>query len=150
MQTDLKAATAPLSDQDAARFLTQATLGYTREDIARVQALGPAGWIEEQFQAPAMTGHCEWLLKEGYADPANIDDTTGLDAVVVSAGTPGGCMPSTDRSRTRWAPSASVRPIAAPATARARLCRITIQATPRALAPSAMRTASSGRRRLVV
>lgn len=82
MQTDPKAATAPLSEQDAARFLTQATLGYTREDIAQVQALGPAGWIEAQFQAPAMTGHCEWLLKEGYADPANIDDTTGLDGSI--------------------------------------------------------------------
>ena len=39
---------APTADE-AARFLGQATFGPTESDIARVQALGYGGWIDEQF-----------------------------------------------------------------------------------------------------
>ena len=36
----------------AARFLTQATFGPSPKDIAAVQALGYAGWIDNQFSLP--------------------------------------------------------------------------------------------------
>lgn len=37
----------------AARFLTQASFGPDEASIARVQALGYAAWIDEQFAVPA-------------------------------------------------------------------------------------------------
>ncbi len=43
---------ATISEADAARFLTQATFGPTPADVARVQALGYAGWLDEQFAMP--------------------------------------------------------------------------------------------------
>lgn len=51
-------ASTTLSDQNAsffaaARFLEQATFGYTLDDVKRVQALGFAGWIDEQYALPA-------------------------------------------------------------------------------------------------
>jgi uncharacterized protein (DUF1800 family) len=51
-------ATPALSDQNAsffaaARFLEQATFGYTLADVKRVQTLGFSGWIDEQFSLPA-------------------------------------------------------------------------------------------------
>ena len=42
---------SPTAD-DAARFLMQASFGPTDADIARVQALGYSGWIDEQFALP--------------------------------------------------------------------------------------------------
>jgi len=42
----------PTADE-AARFLTQATFGPSDADIARVQSIGYAAWIDEQFAMPA-------------------------------------------------------------------------------------------------
>lgn len=52
--TGVTLAATTLSDQNAsffaaARFLEQATFGYTLADVARVQRLGFSGWIDEQF-----------------------------------------------------------------------------------------------------
>lgn len=51
-------ANTTLTDQNAsffaaARFLEQATFGYTLNDVKRVQSLGFAGWIDEQYALPA-------------------------------------------------------------------------------------------------
>lgn len=43
---------APVTAQEAARFLTQATFGPTRESIREVVDLGYAGWIAKQFDTP--------------------------------------------------------------------------------------------------
>jgi len=43
---------APPSADDAARFLMQASFGPTEADIARVQSLGYAGWIDDQLALP--------------------------------------------------------------------------------------------------
>jgi uncharacterized protein (DUF1800 family) len=43
----------PPTADEAARFLMQASFGPTDADIARVQALGFAGWIDEQVALPA-------------------------------------------------------------------------------------------------
>jgi len=43
----------PQSDAEAARFLTQATFGPTRADIARVRQIGYSKWIDEQMDSSA-------------------------------------------------------------------------------------------------
>jgi uncharacterized protein (DUF1800 family) len=45
--------------KDAARFLMQATLGATTEDIAEVCALGFEPWIDAQFRIPTSIAHEE-------------------------------------------------------------------------------------------
>jgi uncharacterized protein (DUF1800 family) len=42
-------ADGPVSANDAARFLTQCTFGVTEADIASVQTLGYAGWLDQQM-----------------------------------------------------------------------------------------------------
>ena len=49
----------PTADE-AARFLTQATFGPTDSDIARVQSVGYAAWLDEQFALPA-TSHLPYV-----------------------------------------------------------------------------------------
>ena len=52
-------AAGPTADE-AARFLMQASFGPTEADIARVQALGYSGWIDEQL-ALARTTHLPYV-----------------------------------------------------------------------------------------
>mgnify|MGYP000952183501 CR=1 FL=1 len=47
--------------RDAARFLTQATFGPTEAEIARVQQIGYAAWLNEQFNQPAAASHLAYL-----------------------------------------------------------------------------------------
>ncbi len=42
----------PLSDAQAARFLTQATFGATLPEIRRLRAMGYNAWLNEQFSLP--------------------------------------------------------------------------------------------------
>jgi uncharacterized protein (DUF1800 family) len=42
----------PLSDEQAARFLDQATFGGRLSDIANLKALGYEAWLQQQFTAP--------------------------------------------------------------------------------------------------
>jgi uncharacterized protein (DUF1800 family) len=41
----------PASDAEAARFLTQATFGPTRADIAHLRAIGYSAWLDEQMDS---------------------------------------------------------------------------------------------------
>jgi uncharacterized protein (DUF1800 family) len=43
---------APATDAEAARFLTQATFGPTRAEIARLRAIGYGQWLEQQLSMP--------------------------------------------------------------------------------------------------
>jgi len=45
----------PISDADAARFLTQATFGPTLSAISRLKTIGYEAWIAEQWALPAST-----------------------------------------------------------------------------------------------
>ncbi len=57
------------SDPNAAsRFLIQATFGPGTNDIAAVQSLGYAGWINNQFTLPA-THHLPYVLNNISSDP---------------------------------------------------------------------------------
>lgn len=69
-----------LSEAAASRFLAQASTGATPAQIARVQALGPARWLEEQFEMPASGTRWDWLRARGYDAPAYRNGQNGFDA----------------------------------------------------------------------
>src|SRR5438552_2592784 len=48
-----EASDIPATDAEAARFLTQASFGPTKSDIAHVKSIGYAAWIDEQMALPA-------------------------------------------------------------------------------------------------
>lgn len=52
-------ATAAISAQDAARFLQQATFGFSDADVALVQSIGYSAWIDQQFAMPVAYSHLE-------------------------------------------------------------------------------------------
>jgi uncharacterized protein (DUF1800 family) len=54
------------SASEASRFLVQASLGADRAQIARVQTIGYAAWLDEQFALPLSTSRCDWLVAQGY------------------------------------------------------------------------------------
>ena len=66
-------APATISNAEAARFLTQASFGPTRTEIARVQALGYSQWLDQQMD-PARTPmtlvlpHIQKILASGLAE----------------------------------------------------------------------------------
>jgi len=44
---------APNSNEEATRFLTQATFGPTDAGVSHLKAVGFGGWVDEQLTAPA-------------------------------------------------------------------------------------------------
>ena len=44
----------PISEEEAVRFLAQASFGPTSADIAHLQSLGYGKWIDEQLRAPSL------------------------------------------------------------------------------------------------
>jgi uncharacterized protein (DUF1800 family) len=56
-QDRAQAQATPRSDDEAHRFLVQATFGPRSEDISRVRSIGYAAWIDEQFANPVAGTH---------------------------------------------------------------------------------------------
>ena len=73
---------APPTTSEAGRFLTQATLGFTRADITSVTGGSYSAWITAQFALPRSQGHFDWLMANGYGDAANINNDTGLNNTI--------------------------------------------------------------------
>jgi uncharacterized protein (DUF1800 family) len=71
--------TAP-SEAEASRFLAQASMGATRADIARVQAIGYAAWIDEQLAVAPSPTRWDALVAGGFADPSFKNGEAGFDA----------------------------------------------------------------------
>lgn len=72
--------TKPASANDAARFLTQATLGFSRADLDALVRSGSYGdWLNAQFALPRSQSHFDWLMAKGYGDSANMNNSQGLD-----------------------------------------------------------------------
>ena len=71
--------TAP-SDTEASRFLAQASMGATRADIVRVQAIGYAAWIDEQFAIAPSATRWDALVAGGFADASFKNGEGGFDA----------------------------------------------------------------------
>ncbi len=75
--------TQPSSARDAARFLSQTSLGYSRTDLdALLRSNSYTDWLQTQFSMPRSTGHFDWLLAKGYADAANRNNVQGLDNTI--------------------------------------------------------------------
>ena len=64
---------APASDAEAARFLTQATFGPTRAEIARLRAIGYGQWLDQQLSMPA-------TLTRPWLDTLVLDPTFSLNS----------------------------------------------------------------------
>ncbi|RJG15041.1 DUF1800 domain-containing protein [Massilia cavernae] len=73
---------ARISPEQASRFLSQASMGATRAQIARVQALGYSGWLDEQFAMPPSSTRWDWLVEAGFATPAFKKGERGADAAI--------------------------------------------------------------------
>ena len=72
-----------ITASQAARFLAQATLGFTRRELDELVKLKDYGaWIDAQFTAPTTTGHVDWLIAKGYNAATNINNTNGLDNTI--------------------------------------------------------------------
>ena len=56
-------------------------MGASRAQIAQVQALGFAGWLDAQFALPASTSRWDLLVAGGFTDIANKNNEAGFDAV---------------------------------------------------------------------
>jgi uncharacterized protein (DUF1800 family) len=69
-----------VTPERASRFLAQASMGATREQITRVQAVGYAAWLEEQFALPASGTRWDWLAAGGYDVLTNKNGEAGADA----------------------------------------------------------------------
>ena len=56
-------------------------MGASRTQIARVQALGYAGWLDEQFALPASGARWDLLVANGLTDISNKNSEAGFDSV---------------------------------------------------------------------
>ncbi len=65
---------------EASRFLAQASMGATRGDIARVQAIGYAAWIDEQIATAPSATRWDALVAGGFADASFKNGEGGFDA----------------------------------------------------------------------
>ncbi|WP_395010423.1 DUF1800 family protein [Undibacterium sp.] len=72
---------ANISDSQASRFLSQASMGASKAQITRVKQLGYAGWIDEQFAMPRSISRFDWLVRQGFNIEANRNSEAGFDAV---------------------------------------------------------------------
>ena len=70
------------TEAEASRFLAQASMGANRTEIANVQSLGYAGWLDAQFALPVSDTRWDWLVAQGYTASTNKNGETGFDATV--------------------------------------------------------------------
>jgi len=71
-----------LSRTAAARLLGQASMGAAPGDIAAVQALGLAGWIDNQLATPREISLWDWLVSKGYHDSSQRNEAGLMDTAV--------------------------------------------------------------------
>ena len=71
-----------ITGASAGRFLAQATMGSSADNVARVQTLGFDAWLTEQFGTARAIAHWDWLVAAGYRDASNMNSTKGFDPTV--------------------------------------------------------------------
>jgi len=69
-----------ITDTDASRFLAQASMGASRDEITRVQSLGYSGWLDAQIAMPRTQSRWDWLTGKGFRDIGNRNSQAGFDA----------------------------------------------------------------------
>ena len=69
----------PMTPHEAARFLSQATLGANKSQIMSLTTGTYQSWLESQFAQPQSLGHCAWMTSKGYSVAANQSSGSGLD-----------------------------------------------------------------------
>jgi hypothetical protein len=68
--------------QQAARFLSQATMGASRADLDQVASVGFEAWLDAQFAMARQTSHWDWLVSAGFATSATMNSQAGFDPVM--------------------------------------------------------------------
>jgi uncharacterized protein (DUF1800 family) len=74
----------PITDKQAARFLSQAAVGHSRADIANVTSQGFAGWLNSQFGMARPQRFWDFLTANGYNSTSNQNNQAGFDPMVWS------------------------------------------------------------------
>jgi uncharacterized protein (DUF1800 family) len=77
-----QALVTPLSASAASRFLSQAAFGGNDQDIAALENLGAAAWLENQFSVTSDQTHWDWLISHGFNAATDIKTTNGIDATL--------------------------------------------------------------------
>ena len=66
----------------AARFLSQATVGSSKANVDAVVAQGYDAWLDAQFAMPRAITHWDWLVQAGFATTATQNNQQGFDPVM--------------------------------------------------------------------
>lgn len=69
----------PVTEKRASRFLGQASLGATDEDIAKVVASGFEAWLDEQMAIAGNGSRFNWLIEQGYQNDGTLFTLLGSD-----------------------------------------------------------------------
>jgi len=75
---------APPTRTEAARFLSQASMGPTDTEIDRVVSLGYRGWIEDQLARPAISHQATWEARDTAIRAVAPTSGAGTDQVLES------------------------------------------------------------------
>jgi uncharacterized protein (DUF1800 family) len=78
--TGVRAAMSAIGDNDASRFLAQASMGANRTEMMLVRQLGYDGWLEAQFAAPQSESRWSWLVRKGFDAASNKNGQAGFDS----------------------------------------------------------------------
>jgi uncharacterized protein (DUF1800 family) len=66
----------------AARFLSQATMGSTKANVDAVASQGYDAWLDAQLAMPRAITHWDWLVQAGFATTATQNNQQGFDPVM--------------------------------------------------------------------
>jgi len=71
-----------VSSIEAARFLSQASLAATDQDIQYITNYGKEAWINQQASLSSSTTRVAWLNNAGYSDTTNMNSDAGMNNVL--------------------------------------------------------------------
>lgn len=74
----------PITQVQASRFLSQATMGGSKADITSLTASSYDAWLTTQFGLARPQKFWDFLVANGYNVAANVNNTNGFDAMVWS------------------------------------------------------------------
>jgi uncharacterized protein (DUF1800 family) len=69
-----------VSETSASRFLAQASMGATTDEIQRVMGLGYEGWLDQQMAMPLSASRWDALVAAGYTDISFRNSEAGFDS----------------------------------------------------------------------